>query len=121
MVARYDKYDPYDGGFRAPTSFAVDAADKNTAFAVGLNAAGQLVKGAGNTGVKGICIGHNVRAIADILDTMTDGEIVGLDPAVFVSGTNFYGTAAGLINTVNTGTYLGHTVEAGRLIVRAAR
>jgi hypothetical protein len=116
---RYDKYDPVSGGFRAPLNFAIAGADIGALIAVGLNASGRVVKGAGNTGVKGVICMPTAMAVGDIADVMTDGEIVH---AGLVAGTNYYGVAAdGTVNTTNTNVYLGHTVEADRLVVRVAR
>lgn len=120
-MARYDKYDPISGGFRAPLDFAVTSDDVGKILAVGLNASGRIVKGSGNTGVKGALVVDKPKAAGDIVDTMTDGEIV--DVAGIAAGTNVYGVAAdGTTSaTATDNTYLGHTVEATRLVVRAAR
>lgn len=119
-MARYDKYNPMSGGFRAPLAFSVASSDVGKIFAVGLDANGKAVKGAGNSGIKGAYIADEPKAIGDIADVMTDGEIV--DNTGLTAGTSYYGVSAdGTVNTTNTGTYLGHTVEATRLVVRVAR
>jgi hypothetical protein len=119
-VARYDKYDPIDGGFRAPLAADWLEADLNEVFAVGLNAAGQVVKGAGNSGVKGVLVLTKVVRAGKVVDVMTDGEIVEMDVnhAGITAGTSYYGSAAGALTTVNTDKPIGHTVEATRLVVR---
>lgn len=120
-MARYDKYDPISGGFRAPLAFAVTSTDVGKILAVGLDANGRIVKGAGNSGIKGALVVDKPKAIGDIVDTMTDGEIV--EVTGIAAGTSVYGVPAdGAVNTTATANiYLGHTVEASRLVVRAAR
>jgi hypothetical protein len=122
-VARYDKYDPRDGGFRAPLAADWSADDLNEVFAVGLDANGAVVKGAGNSGVKGALVLTKVLSAGKVVDVMTDGEIVEMDVnhAGIVAGTQYYGSAAGALTTVNTDEPLGFTVEATRLVVRAGR
>lgn len=119
-MPRYDKYDPYDGGFRALVAAAVATEDKNTLYGVGLDSAGRVVIGAGQTGVVGAFVAHDVKRAGDAVDVMTDGEIVEIDSAL-PAGTKLYSDASGVVSTTNTGTYLGFTAESGRLIVRAAR
>lgn len=127
-MPRYDKYDPYDGGFRAPLAVAIAAADGFTAYGVGLDNNGHVVLGAGQTGIKGVMIAHGAKKVGDIVDVMTDGEIVEWtvngkpDGAAAAAGTSYFSVAAsGAISTTNTDTALGFTVEATRLIVRSAR
>jgi hypothetical protein len=128
-MARYDKYDPISGGFRAPL-----AADFTTAgnfgkvYAVGINASGQVVIGAGQTGIVGVMVLSSARYAGDVVDVMTQGEIVDLNlttpfdnfAAAPVAGTTYYGvTADGTINTTATANKrIGWTVESKRLVVR---
>lgn len=113
---RYDKYDPISGGFRAPLEAAIASGDAGKPLAVGLNANGRVVVGGGNTGVKAVLVVDSAKAAGDIVDCMTDGEIV---EAGLAAGTNYYGdAAAGTVGVDNTDTYVGHTVEADRLVVR---
>lgn len=116
-MARYDKYDPKDGGFRAILAFDVPEADAFTPFGVGLDTSGHLVKGAGNTGIVGVMISHGVKYIGDVVDVMTDGEMVDVDGAT--AGT-VYGVATdgGAVGTTTGAVRVGHTAEATRLIVR---
>lgn len=122
-MARYDKYDPMDGGFRAPLAADWLEADLNKVFAVGLDAQGRVVKGSGNSGVKGALVLTKVVRAGKVVDVMTDGEIVEMDVnhAGIVAGTQYYGSAAGALNTTNTDVPIGFTVEATRMIVRAGR
>jgi len=115
-VARYDKYEPYAGGFRAPLAADWSKDDLSTAFGVGLNANGQVVKGAGNTGVLGILILTKAYKAGHVIDVQTDGEVVEFGGT---AGTVYFADATtGVISTTNTGTRVGHTVEGGRLITR---
>lgn len=118
-MARFDKYDPISGGFRAPLAADWPSADLEEVIPVGLDANGRVVKGAGNTGVKGAVCLTKLRYAGDVIDVMTDGEIVEVEG--LAAGTNQYGSAAGAVTQVNTDTYLGATVEASRLVVRVGR
>jgi hypothetical protein len=93
---------------------------------VGLNASGQLVKGAGATGIIGVLVLTRViKAGREPVDLMKRGEIVAFDKvgrpntafAAAAPGTKFFAAADGSISTTNTGTYVGHTVEKSRLVV----
>lgn len=128
-MARYDKYDPFSGGFRAPLNADWAVADYGVPIGVGLNATGRVVKGAGATGILGVLVvdgrveGGVVKSqpkkAGDIVDVMTDGEIV--DVASLNAGTAYVAnTTTGALATA-TGTYVGFTVEASRLVVRAQR
>lgn len=115
-MARYDKYDPISGGFRAPLAAAIASADAGKVQAVGLDANGRAVVGAGATGVLAVLVVDQAKAAGDVVDCMTQGEIV--DVTGMTAGTKRYGSAAGAVTTTNTDVYLGHTVEATRLVVR---
>lgn len=125
-MARIDKYDPKSGGFRA--ALAADRAatpgaigDADGPIGVGLDANGRVVAGAGNTGVVGVLVLTQNKVAGDIVDIMTDGELV---EAGGTAGTTYYadggtgalGTAAPAAGA--NGTRVGRTVEAGRLVVR---
>lgn len=127
-MARYDKYDPISGGFRAP--LAADwAGALGAPVAVGLDASGRVVPGAGNTGILGVTIVEGqvrsdgtrfaTKRAGDIVDVMTDGEIV--DNTGLTAGTVYFGVAASGVVAGAGDTRLGHTVEAQRLVVRVAR
>lgn len=122
-MARYDKYDPYDGGFRAQLASAIADADAWDVIAVGLDSQGRVVPGAGQTGIVGALVAHGAKKAGDIVDVMTDGEIVEFDVngGTSAAGTRYYGVAAsGALSTTDTDTPLGFTAEASRLIVRVA-
>lgn len=125
-MARIDKYDPKSGGFRA--ALAADQAatpgaigDADGPLAVGLDVNGRVVPGAGNSGIKGVLVLTQNKVAGDIVDVMTDGELVecGGD-----AGTTYFGADAdGAISDAGpaagaNGVQVGHTVEVGRLVVR---
>jgi hypothetical protein len=131
-VARYDKYEPFGGGFRAPLAAGIVLANTEKVLAVGLDANGKVLVGAqGQTGFRGIIVVTAVKNAGDIVDVMGDGELV--EVASLAAGTNYFvdGTSGLVVAGTggNTSTapvaagskYVGHTVEATRLIVRFAR
>lgn len=118
-MARIDKYQPVAGGFRAPLNAAITGAAAPKG--VGINSSGRVVLGAGQTGVVGVIVSPYDKAAGDIIDVMTNGELVE------------FGGAAGTVYTADTTTgavataaasatkkVVGYTVEADRLIVRCA-
>jgi len=94
-MARYDKYEPYAGGFRA--ALAVDwlAADVNKVIGVGLNTSGAVVKGAGNTGIVGVLVLTKARKAKEIVDVMKSGEIVDFDTFGPVGAATAFASVAG--------------------------
>lgn len=126
-MSRIDKYEPMGGGFRAPLNAAIAAADVGKVQAVTLNASGRAVVGGGaaNADVKGVICPNRAMAAGDIIDVMTDGEIVeftATDGTASSAGTSYFAApATGAVSTTNTGAYVGHTVEVGRLVVRVGR
>lgn len=135
-MARYDKYNPYNGGFRAQLAADWPRADAigGVPYGVGLNASGKVVKGAGSSGIMGCLIlvqatqndGIKFKA-GDWVDIMTSGDIVEWATSAGVAGvaaTNYYITAAsGLIVAGGAAAasgqiYLGTTVESERLVCR---
>lgn len=126
-MARYDKYNPYGGGFRVALAADWADADVGKPYAVGINNAGALVKGAGQSGVTGVLILTMARKAGEIVDVMKFGEIVEFGPTSGTPGTDFgvAGTAyfantttGAISSTGGTGTVkVGHTVEARRLVV----
>lgn len=131
-MARYDKYDPKVGGFRA--FLAVDwlLDDINKVVPVGLDVDGHIVKGAGQTGIKGVLVLTRVIKAADEpVDVMTSGEIVEFPTAAAPApaGSNIYAEPAGdfevgvAADVAASSVYVGHTVESSagkgaRLVVR---
>lgn len=110
-IARYDKVDPYSGGFRVKLAAAItDPAKIAVPLAVGLNASGRCVEGAGATGVIGVLVVDAPKAAGEVVDVMTAGEIVDLNETNFDPGAKYYGATTGAVNTTNTGVPLGWTV-----------
>lgn len=115
-MARFDKYDPVSGGFRAPLNAAYTGAA--APLGVGINASGRVVAGAGATGVVGVICQPADKAAGDYVDVMTQGEIVELGG---VAGTVYYAHATtGAISSTASLYRVGHAVEAERLVVRMA-
>lgn len=124
-MARYDKYDPKAGGFRAPLAADFLSANLNKVLGVGLDVNGRVVLGAGQSGIVGVLVLTKVLKAGDIADVMTDGECVEM--AGLAAGTVYFAAAADgtLAATapaagVNAAR-VGHTVEATRLVVRVER
>lgn len=118
-MARFDKVDSATGVFRAVAAADAVEADYDKVLPVSLDAQGRaLTDGtAGTSGFVGVTTrDRTTRKAGAILDTMTDGEIV--ECAGLVAGTKYYVSAAGVVGTDPTGIYIGHTVEADRLVVR---
>jgi hypothetical protein len=133
-MARYDKYDPIANGFRADPAVDWPDADLGKIFGVGLDTAGKLVKGAGNTGIVGVCVvtqkPGRVGPLKEVsrVDVMTQGCVTDFGPSdagkvpgvdFGLAGTKYYSDANGVItSTGGAGTYyVGHTVEPDRLEV----
>jgi len=137
---RWDKYDGYVGNFRG--SLAADvtlATQANRVLAVGINSSGAVTIGAGQTGISGVVIipvgvdmygnlldgGVNTQA-GDLTDVGKHGEITNFKPTLLggsaqtpAAGTNYYGHVDGSVleSTAPGAVYVGHTVEADRLVV----
>lgn len=125
-MARYDKYEPKSGGYRAPLAADLPATSKTgngNPLAVGHDANGRVVPGASVSGIKGVLCTTRAMKAGEIVDVMTDGEIVEM--AGVAAGSNVMGaTVGGALDDVAldaTHFYVGHCVEATRLIVRVAR
>lgn len=117
-MARYDKYDPISGGFRAKTGESIAA---GYVGGVRLNASGEIIKSGGTDGIDGVlCNSDLVNAIpiGTYVDVMTSGEIVEL--AGLAAGTDYFAviTTGALSPTLTAQPFIGVTVEADRLIVR---
>ena len=125
-MARYDKYDGVSGGFRAALAADWAAADYGVPFGVGLDSSGRVVKGAGVTGVRGVLVVDGVaeggviktepKKAGDMIDVMTAGDIV--ETGIAAGTKRAANVTTGVIGA--TGTEIGFTVEAGRLVVRCS-
>lgn len=125
-MARIDKYDPISGGFRAPLAADLPATAKTgdgNPIGVGLDVNGRVVPGAGNTGQTGLLVTTKDMRAGDIVDVMTEGEIVefaGVSGTAY-SAANADGALAPIAagGVAGAGTIkVGYTVEATRLVVR---
>jgi hypothetical protein len=131
-MARYDKYDPINGGFRAAIYQDFPDANLGKLYGVGLNSTGQLVLGAGQSGVIGVLVvtqkPGRVGPLKEVpvVDVMRSGCITDFGPTSGVPGVNFgvagtpyfsdvYGniSSTGGVGSV----YVGTTVEPDRLEV----
>lgn len=119
-MARYDKVEPKGGSFRAELAADWGAGAVGVPTGVGLDANGRVLPGPANTGILGVLVIDYPMPAGTVVDVMTDGEIADVEglPAGSVI---FADAAAGALGTDNTDTRVGHTVEASRLVVRAAR
>jgi len=142
---RWDKYDGYIGNFRGNLAADIDldevTGEANQVLAVGINSVGAIVVGGGQTGVVGVMIvavgtdihgnlldgGVNNQA-GDPQDVGKHGEITNFKPykasdpttsPLAAAGTNYFGHPDGSVlpTEVAGSKYVGHTVEADRLIV----
>jgi len=139
-MSRIDKYDGRVGGFRAPLNAAWNATsgpsavtDLNRVIVVALNGSGRVVKATSAVAAVGIICLSSPKNAGDIVDVMTYGEIVELDTAdtqgavAPTAGTKYYlDVTQGRLSTTAPiaaaiGFYVGTTVEAGRLVVRAGQ
>ena len=123
-MARYDKYDPVSGGFRAP--LAADWADnqKATPYAVVLDGNGRVIKVAAADTALGVLVIDAAKSAGDIVDVMTAGEIV--ECTGLAAGTAYYSKTDATLESVVPGAgvnkvRVGHTVEATRLVVRVQK
>jgi hypothetical protein len=120
-MARFDKYDPIGGGFRARLAAGWAVADE-TPVAVGLDISGHVVAGAGNSGIVGV-VALVGGAPGKTIDVMTAGEIVEVDDTGFTgraAGVAVYAVPASgaLTATALNNVKVGFMVEDDRLIVR---
>ena len=122
-MARYDKYEPHAGGFRAPLAADLSKTSGGNPIGVGLNNLGQVVPGAGNSGVKGVlCTTRDMKA-GDVIDVMTNGEVVECVAPIVAGTTITADTTTGALDVTAadaTHVAIGFTVEAARLVVRKA-
>jgi hypothetical protein len=128
-MARYDKYDPVSGGFRAPLELAIASVDVGKLYAVGLNSSGRVIRaGLGAiTDITGLICAVRPMAAREIVDVMTAGEIVeALETAATAfsaNGSLVYGHADGTVDdTATAGKVVARIVElpatGARLVVR---
>jgi len=137
---RIDKTDPYVGNPRGTLAADVTADQANLVIGVGLNSSGQVVVGAGASGILGgviFAVGHDYLTgglvqppvAGDTIDVFKHAEIVNFAVTVVttgvfslgapgVAGTKYYAHASGAVDaTATAGVFIGHTMEGSRLIV----
>lgn len=124
-MSRIDKYDPFDGGFRAKLNAAIVAADAGKIRAVSINTSGRVViGGAGLIDIRGVICPTEAMAAGDPIDVMTDGEMGDATETAgtaFTAGVLVYAHIDGTVDdTAASGKPVGFTVELNRLIVRCS-
>lgn len=137
-MSRMDKTNSAIGVFRAPLNAAWNATsgpagvtDLNRVIVVALNGSGRVIKATTAAAAVGVVIATGPKAAGDIVDVITNGEIVELDAndiqgataptagTKYVLDTTASRLAAQGAPAAGTNVfYVGTTVEAGRLVVR---
>jgi hypothetical protein len=129
-MARFDKYDPVSGGFRARLGFAPSAGEVGDVIAVNLNGSGEVIKAVAAADAEGVICLSSLLNQGDVVDVMTDGEIVdvgaGNNVTGYAAGATAYAGATGAIGVTApgagvNGTRIGRFVESWRLIVRVQK
>jgi hypothetical protein len=125
-MARIDKYNPINGGFRARLGFQPVASEVGDVINVQINGSGLVVKGSATACDGVICLSSLLNQ-NDPVDVMTSGEIVDVGASDGVTGAatgaTMYAGAAGVLNTTAPGAgvnavKVGKFIEAWRLVVR---
>ena len=88
-MSRYDKYEPKNGGYRAPLAVDFDPNNLERIFGVGHDANGRVVIGAGATGVTGVLVLTMARKAGKIIDVMTSGDVIEFGPTEGEPGVDF--------------------------------
>lgn len=123
-MARFDKYNPHVGGFRAPLAAALSIADVGIVRAVSIDSSGRAaIGGAAQTAISGLICPVRAMAAGEPIDVMTAGE---MEEATETAGTAFtlglpvFAHADGTVDdTATNGVPVGITVtRATRLVVR---
>lgn len=117
-MARVDKTESAIGVVRAVLDTKLPEADLDTVIGVGINAAGNAVRGAGKSGVIGVMNpSKHANVAGKPIDIFVLADIV--DCEGLTAGTKYYSNAAGdLVTAAEGNTYVGFTVEADRLLIR---
>ena len=125
-MARFDKYDPMAGGFRAPLAAAIAQADVGKVFAVSIDTNGRAaIGGAAQTAISGLICAVRPMAAGEPIDVMTHGEIEEVTETAGTAltlGAPVFAHADGTIDDTSTnGVAVGITATRNtRLIVRCA-
>jgi hypothetical protein len=117
-MARVDKTDSAIGVVRGTLAADIAVADLDQVVPCGFDTQGRIVKGAGNTGVKGVMVpSKTVTKAGSRADLFVLADIV--EVAGLAAGTSYFADADGDIVTAAEGnTAIGYTVEADRLLIR---
>jgi hypothetical protein len=128
QFGRFDKYDGFVGGFRAPLNAAMSATgdDIGKIQAVWINTSGRVVIGGltSENATIGVICPVKIMSAGDIIDVMTAGEIVA---ALKTAGTAF--AAGDIVTAALTGAVgstavgagfkaIGKIIELDRMVVR---
>jgi len=132
-LARFDKYDPYSGGFRAALAAdfgtLANGADLGKIWAVALNSSGKVIKAVASLDTVGLMILTMEKYAGEVVDIMTHGEIVDILQTTpwdnlglqTVAGVDIFAVAGGGLNqTATAQKKVGFLVEPSRLVVRVA-
>jgi TusA-related sulfurtransferase len=127
-MARFDKYDPFSGGFRGVLNAAIALADVGKIYAVSVNGSNRVIRTgiAATADIAGVICAVRPMNAGDPIDVMTAGEIVEAlttAGAAMTDGAKVYGHTDGTVdNTAATSKYLGQVVESQatgkRLVIR---
>jgi hypothetical protein len=129
QFGRFDKYDGFVGGFRAPLNAAMSstANDVGKVQAVGINTSGKVIIGsAAVTGIIGLICPTKVMAANDPIDVMKLGEIMDVVKtaagAAWAVGDLVYAHADGTVDAVSTsGVVVGRILEGPKASGLGAR
>ena len=124
-MARFDKYDPVSGGFRAKLNAAILTADIGKVLGVSVNSSGKVVVGgAAVADIVGVICPVRAMSANEPIDVMTSGEIqdatYSAGGATAAGDRIYVAIADGATSTTNTGKLVGRVVEVGRMLIRAA-
>jgi hypothetical protein len=108
-LARIDKTDSAIGVFRAALADDIESTSIDKVIAVGLDASGHVVPGDGVTGIVGVLVPvKGTISAGQIVDVLTNGEVVEVDQVTFGAGDLVYASKAdGILQTAATNTSLG--------------
>lgn len=123
-MARYDKYDPVSGGFRAPLNADLPATSKTGAgnpIGVSINGSGRVVAGAASIDLlRGVVCTVEDKKAGDIVDVMTAGEVVEMANVAAGATLTALTTTGEVDDIAADATHLrvGFCVESTRAIIR---
>jgi hypothetical protein len=124
-MSRFDKYEPFAGGFRAKLNAAIPSANAGKIYAVSLNTSGRVVIGASAIAdVRGLICPTQAMDAGAAIDVQTDGEIADAtmtSGTAFAAGLPIYAHLDGTVDqTATAGKAVGWTVELDRAVIRCS-